>query len=49
LMARLVCDVTFVNDSQIAAKCDLTLVIYNIKDYQFIAGLKIIVPPFPTI
>jgi len=39
-------------DAQIAAVCleyDLTLVTYNTKDFQFIAGLKIIAPPFPTI
>jgi hypothetical protein len=39
-------------DAQIADVClehDLTLVTYNIKDFQFIAGLKITVPPFPTI
>lgn len=39
-------------DAQIAAVClehKLTLVTYNIKDFQFIAGLKLTVPPFPTI
>ena len=39
-------------DAQIAAVClenDLTLVTYNVKDFQFIAGLTIAVPPFPTI
>lgn len=39
-------------DAQIAAVClenDLTLVTYNVKDFLFIAGLKIAVPPFPTI
>ncbi len=39
-------------DAQIAAAClenDLSLVTYNARDFQFIAGLKIIVPPFPTI
>ncbi|HEY0659237.1 MAG TPA: PIN domain-containing protein [Pyrinomonadaceae bacterium] len=39
-------------DAQIAAAClenDLTLVTYNMKDFQFIAGLKITAPPFPTV
>ncbi len=39
-------------DAQIADVClenDLTLVTYNVKDFLFIAGLKIITPPFPTI
>lgn len=39
-------------DAQIAAVClenDLTLITYNIKDFQFIANLTIAVPPFPTI
>lgn len=39
-------------DAQISATClehDLTLVTYNVRDFQFIAGLKIIEPPFPTI
>jgi len=39
-------------NAQIAAVCfeyDLTLVTYNVKDFQFIAGLTIAVPPFPTI
>ena len=39
-------------DAQIAAAClefDLTLVTYNVKDFQFIADLKIVAPPFPTI
>jgi tRNA(fMet)-specific endonuclease VapC len=39
-------------DAQIAAVClekDLTLATYNTKDFQFIAGLKIVAPPFPTI
>ena len=38
-------------DAQIAAVCleyDLTLVTYNVKDFLFIAGLKITSPPFPT-
>ena len=39
-------------DAQIAAVCleyDLTLITYNVKDFRFIVGLKIAVPPFPTI
>lgn len=39
-------------DAQIAAACleyDLTLVAYNVKDFNFIANLKIIAPPFPPI
>lgn len=39
-------------DAQIAAVClkyDLTLITYNAKDFQFISGLKFIVPPFPTV
>ena len=39
-------------DAQIAATClefDLTLVTYNVKDFRFIVGLNIAVPPFPTI
>ncbi len=39
-------------DAQIAAVCleiDLTLVTYNVKDFLFIAGLKITTPPFPTV
>lgn len=39
-------------DAQIAASClenDLTLITYNVKDFHFIAGLKISAPPFPTI
>lgn len=39
-------------DAQIAAVCfehDLTLIAYNVKDFLFIAGLKISKPPFPTI
>lgn len=39
-------------DAQIAAVClenDLTLVTYNQKDFLFIAGLKIVIPPFPII
>jgi predicted nucleic acid-binding protein len=39
-------------DAQIAAAClenDLTLVTCNMKDFQFIAGLKITAPPFPTV
>ena len=39
-------------DAQIAAAClehDLTLITYNVKDFQFIAGLTIAVPLFPTI
>lgn len=39
-------------DAQITAAClehDLTLVTYNLKDFQFIAGLKIVAPPFPRI
>jgi predicted nucleic acid-binding protein len=39
-------------DAQIAAVCleyDLTLITYNTKDFQFIAGLKITVPPYPTV
>ncbi len=38
-------------DAQIAAAClehDLTLITYNVKDFLFIAGLKITSPPFPT-
>ena len=39
-------------DAQIAAcslEYDLTLVTYNTKDFQFIANLKILTPPFPQI
>ena len=39
-------------DAQIAATCleyDLTLVTYNVKDFQFIANLTVAVPPFATI
>ena len=39
-------------DAQIAAVClehDLTLITYNVKDFQFIANLTVAVPPFPTI
>lgn len=39
-------------DAQIAATCleyDLTLITFNVKDFQFIANLTISVPPFPTI
>lgn len=39
-------------DAQIAATClekDLTLVTYNVKDFHFIANLKITAPPYPTI
>ena len=39
-------------DAQIAAVCleyDITLITYNVKDFLFIAGLKITTPPFPTI
>lgn len=39
-------------DAQIAAVClenDLTLITYNAKDFQFITGLTIAVPPFPTV
>ncbi len=39
-------------DAQIAAVClenDLTIITYNIKDFQFIANLTVAVPPFPTI
>ena len=39
-------------DAQIAAACleyDLTIVTYNVKDFRFIVGLKIAMPPFPTI
>jgi predicted nucleic acid-binding protein len=39
-------------DAQVAAACleyDLTLITYNTKDFQFIRGLKIVVPPFPTV
>ena len=39
-------------DAQIAAVCleyDLTLVTYNVKDFLFVAGLKITTPPFPTV
>jgi predicted nucleic acid-binding protein len=37
-------------DAQIAACClkyDLTLVTYNLKDFKFIKGLKILTLPFP--
>ena len=39
-------------DAQIAAVClgnNLTLVTYNVKDFLFIAKLKIITPPFPSV
>ena len=39
-------------DAQIAAACleyDLTLITYNVKDFRFIIGLNIAVPPFPAI
>lgn len=39
-------------DAQIAAAClenDLILVTYNAKDFQFVAGLIIAVPPFPIV
>lgn len=39
-------------DAQIAAAClehNLTLLTYNLKDFQFIANLTVAVPPFPTI
>ncbi len=39
-------------DAQIAAVCleyGLTLITYNVKDFQFIANLTVAVPPFPTI
>lgn len=39
-------------DAQIAAVCleyDLTLITYNVKDFRFIIGLQLAVPPFPTI
>jgi tRNA(fMet)-specific endonuclease VapC len=39
-------------DAQIAAcglEYDLTLVTYNVKDFQFITNLKILTPPFPQI
>ena len=39
-------------DAQIAAvalEYNLTLIIYNVKDFQFIIGLNIAVPPFPAI
>jgi hypothetical protein len=39
-------------DAQIAAAClehGLTLITYNMKDFQFILGLKITAPPFPTV
>jgi len=39
-------------DAQIAAVCleyDLVILTYNIRDFHFIAGLTVAVPPFPTI
>lgn len=39
-------------DAQIAAVClenDLPLLTYNVRDFHFIAGLTVAVPPFPTI
>ena len=45
-------DGLMLGDAQIAAVClenDLTLLTYNVKDFLFIAGLKITAPPFPTI
>ena len=39
-------------DAQIAAAClenDLTVITYNVKDFRFIVGLTVAVPPFSTI